>query len=248
MEGSVQPGGVGQGSPVLSPTSTGQTSAFERFRTTLIYDAITRLPLVLWFAICAWGMGHRLYADFMAADTVDAKLVLDLLARATGMAFVLIVILALSLRRPAVARSAGILPRLVAFAGTFSLTPLALLAPVSQSLFVSAVSLILVCVGYIFACYTLLHLGRSLSMMAEARKLVISGPYAFVRHPLYTAEAIASLGLLLQYLTLPAVALWVFHIALQLTRIQYEETILSKTFPDYKNYAKRVPRLLPGVY
>jgi protein-S-isoprenylcysteine O-methyltransferase Ste14 len=224
-----------------------QPGKLARFRSSLVYDAVMRLPLAIWFAICASAVGQRLYADVAAAPVVDAKLVLDVAARVSGIAFILIIILALSVRLPAIARSAGVLPRVVAFGGTFSLTALALFDPVPHSLPVAIASLVFMCVGYAFACYTLVHLGRSLSMMAEARKLVTSGPYAIVRHPLYAAEAIASFGLLLQYLSIETVALWLFHLALQLWRITYEEKILCQTFPEYADYSLRVSRLLPST-
>ena len=233
---------------MFAAVNADQRSGFARFRNSLAYDAVTRFPLVLWFAICAYAMGHRLYADASTAAVVDARLVLDMVARASGIGFVLIVILALSIRRPAIARSAGILPRLVAFGGTFSITALALFEPVPHSTGIALASLILMFSGYAFACYSVVHLGRSLSMMAEARKLVMSGPYGFVRHPLYAAEAIASIGLLLQYLSLPALALWVVHIGLQVARIGYEERILRQIFPEYENYGRRVPRLIPWVH
>lgn len=225
-----------------------QRSGLERFRNSLAYDALTRLPLVIWFALCGSAMGQRLYLDAVAAPVVDAKLVLDLIARASGIAFVLLVILALSIRRPAIARTAGIVPRIVAFGGTFSITALAFFEPVPHSFGMSVASLVLMCTGYAFACYSVIHLGRSLSMMAEARKLVMTGPYGLVRHPLYAAEAIASFGLLLQYMSLPAVALWIVHIGLQLARIGYEEKILRQNFPEYENYGRRVPRLIPWIH
>src|SRR5438876_7950606 len=43
------------------------------------------------------------------------------------------------------------------------------------------------------------RLGKSFSIMAEARALVTSGPYAMVRHPLYAAELLATIGLLIQF-------------------------------------------------
>lgn len=211
------------------------------FRNSLAYDALARLPLVMWFAICGWSMGRRLLADLAAAPPVDAAFVLDMLARAGATAFVLLIVLVLCVRRPAIARASGPFPRIAAFAGTFSITPLALFAPVPHSAAVSAASLLLILGGYAFACYALMHLGRSLSMMAEARKLVTTGPYGIVRHPLYVAKAVASIGLLLQYLSPGAIALWLAHIVLQFCRMQYEEGVLRANFPEYEEGSCRDP-------
>jgi protein-S-isoprenylcysteine O-methyltransferase Ste14 len=43
-----------------------------------------------------------------------------------------------------------------------------------------------------------LSLGRSISILPQARQLVTSGPYAFVRHPLYLGEMTAMLGIAMQ--------------------------------------------------
>jgi protein-S-isoprenylcysteine O-methyltransferase Ste14 len=39
-------------------------------------------------------------------------------------------------------------------------------------------------------------------------------------------------------------ALW---LALQVRRAQYEESVLRQTFPEYADYARRVPMLIPGL-
>ena len=50
------------------------------------------------------------------------------------------------------------------------------------------VSTVLILVSSVAAVVALLRLGRSFSMMAEARRLVTSRPYRYVRHPLYLVE------------------------------------------------------------
>jgi protein-S-isoprenylcysteine O-methyltransferase Ste14 len=193
-------------------------------------------------------MVHHLLADLDAAQGFGITVVLQVLSRMAALGFVLCLIGALCLRLRPVARAAGLLPRLAAVGGTFSITALALLPRFDMPPAVAGTSLMLMLLGYGLACYALGHLGRSLSIMAEARRLVTSGPYALVRHPLYAAEAVASLGVLLQFLSPAAVVLWAVHIALQCCRMRYEEQILQLTFPEYEGYARRVARLVPGVY
>ncbi|MDI3306239.1 MAG: methyltransferase [Acetobacteraceae bacterium] len=226
----------------------GRGSAVRRFRDTIAYDALARLPLILWFAFSGSAAARNLFSGIAAAPEFTAAVALEAAARLAGLGFVLLLIVALSLRLRPVARAQGLLPRLAAFCGTFSITGLAFLPKAEMPPALAAVSLALILIGYGLACYAVAHLGRSLSMMAEARRLVTSGPYAVLRHPRYAAEAIASVGFLLQFLSLPALILWAAHIALQCCRMHYEEQILRQAFPEYQAYSKRVARLVPGVY
>jgi protein-S-isoprenylcysteine O-methyltransferase Ste14 len=91
----------------------------------------------------------------------------------------------------------------------------------------------------------LLNLGRSFSIIPQARALVTTGPYAIVRHPLYLAEEIAIVGAVVQFYSPAALILLAVHIGLQLMRISFEEELLSQAFPDYGSYAGRTPRLIP---
>ena len=84
--------------------------------------------------------------------------------------------------------------------------------------------------------------------MPEARRLVTSGLYGVMRHPLYLAEELATLGILLQFLSVWALLLCAAHIAFQLRRMHNEEMLLAQAFTEYEAYRTRTARLLPGVY
>jgi len=59
-------------------------------------------------------------------------------------------------------------------------------------------AIFLVLIGNAGSIIALRQLGRSFSVMAEARQLVTSGLYRFVRHPLYLTEEIAIIGVFVQ--------------------------------------------------
>ena len=91
-------------------------------------------------------------------------------------------------------------------------------------------------------------LGRSISILPQARRLVTWGPYALVRHPLYLGEIVAIIGVALQYLSTWALLLVGLQFAFQLLRIENEERVLVQVFPEYADYVARTARLVPGVY
>lgn len=210
-------------------------------------DTLAGLPLILWCMVCAASTGSRFFAGLAAVSVIDLVLLAELAARAAVFCFLCCMIAALSLRAPAVARAAGLLPRLVALGGAFSVTGLALFPRAELPVAVTLTALALMLLGYGLGCYTVAHLGRSLSLAPEARHLVTSGPYRLVRHPLYVAETVASAGLVLQVISPGAVLLWVIHLALQFQRLRWEEQVLRASFPAYAGYAARVPCLLPGL-
>lgn len=218
------------------------------FRDTNLYDALTRAPLMAWFALTGLAMLHHLVSDLSEAAEITASVLMSATAHAAGLLFVLFVLGALLGRRRPLARMPGLWPRLSAIAGAFSITALGLLPKAALPPALAALSVALMLLGYGLSCYAIRHLGRALSLMPEARRLVTTGPYAVVRHPLYVAEAIASCGLLLQFRSATALLLWVVHIGFQLARMRCEERIMRDTFPEYATYARRVPRLLPRLW
>jgi protein-S-isoprenylcysteine O-methyltransferase Ste14 len=80
--------------------------------------------------------------------------------------------------------------------------------------------------------------------------LVTRGPYAWVRHPIYTAmlgKLLASNFAFGDWLGL-AVAGTLFVIGTSI-RIRSEERLLRDAFgPEYEAYARRVPGFIPGVF
>ena len=102
----------------------------------------------------------------------------------------------------------------------------------------------------VFSVYAITNLGRCFGVLADARGLVTKGAYELVRHPLYLGELTSMLGLALatNNVVIPLLS-WAGLTAIQLTRMHYEERVLTATFPEYAMYARDVShRLIPGIY
>jgi protein-S-isoprenylcysteine O-methyltransferase Ste14 len=78
--------------------------------------------------------------------------------------------------------------------------------------------------------------------------LVTTGPYAWLRHPIYGAWILGSTGYEIVFgsvLGLVVVAcLAVFYDR----RARHEEALLVAAYPDYRVYRTAVARFLPGIY
>jgi protein-S-isoprenylcysteine O-methyltransferase Ste14 len=219
---------------------------YRRIASTRAYDLVSRLPAVAWHLACANAQLGALLVLLAGPPKTHAGLLVASRVL-SGLVFLSFAILCL-IRRPAVRRSVGIVPRLVGLLGSTIFGLIAFLPAADLPLGLHALSLGLMCIGGALTLYSVWHLGRAVSLLPEARRLVTSGPYRHIRHPLYLFEALAILGVALQFASVTAFALLVAHLGLQLLRIRYEERVLGSAFPDYAAYAATTWRLIPGLY
>ncbi len=214
-------------------------------------DIVIRIALGLFFAFSAGIYGHNAGAALKHVDMshLDAASISEGLSIFTSGLYTLMIACLYVLRLRPVNKFAGFFPSVAAILGGFLMFGLVWFKPrMDLPLGVQVAASILVLLGNAMAAYTLTHLGRSFSILPEGRRLVTAGPYKIIRHPLYVAEAIATFGTMIMFLSTGAVVLVVAQTLLQLARIHYEERVLTKTFPEYKKYAQHTARLIPRVY
>lgn len=219
-------------------------------RGTKIYDLMMGLPLILIYFVSGLGRFQNLrraLSDFDMHRPIFGQTIV-ILSNASVLAVALLFVLYVTFRSPPIASASGLMPRIAALCGTYLVVALLLVTPAPASSWLLGVSTALVLVGSSFAAYAVFHLGRSVSLMAEARRLVTGGPYRIVRHPLYLGEEIAIAGSVLQYLSPFAIFVFAIQIAFQFYRMSREEEVLAATFPEYRDYAQRTWRILPGLY
>ncbi len=79
-------------------------------------------------------------------------------------------------------------------------------------------------------------------------RLVTSGPYRFMRNPMYCAVLLFAAAEVAAYDDAWKVACWLALSLVLLAKAVLEERSLRIRFPDYAAYAKRVRRFIPGVF
>jgi protein-S-isoprenylcysteine O-methyltransferase Ste14 len=78
--------------------------------------------------------------------------------------------------------------------------------------------------------------------------LATSGPYAYTRNPLYLGSLVMGLGFCVAARSWwVGAALVVMFVAIYLPVIRDEEAFLRGKFPEFEEYARRVPRMLPRI-
>src|SRR5882672_9223425 len=176
-------------------------SWLENFRRTKTFDLLAASPLILWYLL---GLRKQMPLTLIRLrelidGTINLLNFLQLIALAGSFVLIFLLVYLLITRKTPELRSYGALPRLVAICGAFLGNGFLYLKAVQLSLPVQALADILIIGGTIGALVAVSRLGSSFSLMPEARKLVTKGPYTVIRHPLYLAEMIGILGLVLQF-------------------------------------------------
>ncbi|SFP55074.1 Protein-S-isoprenylcysteine O-methyltransferase Ste14 [Bradyrhizobium sp. Ghvi] len=204
------------------------------------YDRTMQLFGGMWFLLLALGVAIKVGSS--VGDPWPSLLSSFCLA-----VFYVLLALLIITRPPAKAHANGLLPRIAAFVGTYMPWTIAFFGETDKAL-PNLASTACVLIGMVMMLVTIRHLGRSFSLVPQARNVVQTGPYRWIKHPLYLAEEIALLGVVLRSLTPLTVILLVLHIGVQICRIHYEEDLLRRNCPEYSSYEASRWRVIPYVW
>ena len=80
-----------------------------------------------------------------------------------------------------------------------------------------------------------------------AAKLVTTGIYSRLRHPIYAGLILATLGMVIVNGSLIKLYFWVPLVVLLSIKIRFEEALLITKYSNYKKYQAEVPALLPSL-
>jgi protein-S-isoprenylcysteine O-methyltransferase Ste14 len=218
-----------------------------------LLDLVTRIVPSTFYLIVLIQKFNDIYAFIVSGQALgDAgpswKFVAEVVSRSSTILFLGLLTILFIIRLEPIKKAKGILPRVLAIAGTFSMTLVTMFPRANLSFTQTVIASLLSLVGTGLSVFALAHLGRSFSVMAEARRLVTSGPYRMMRHPLYVFEAVASLGILFQFFSFYSVLIFLAHCFLQLQRMKNEEAVLEVVFPEYQTYRLKTARLIPRIY
>lgn len=79
-------------------------------------------------------------------------------------------------------------------------------------------------------------------------KLIVSGPYEKIRHPMYSSILLIALALLLDSFSTVRLIIFLILLIDLLIKIRYEENFLIEHFKNYEEYKKKTYRLIPFIY
>ena len=223
---------------------------FAALQQSRLYDALMRLPMLIWSAFLGLVTLLSLQRYMRQADPTfpGALYILNVVMRASVIAYLVVIAATVVVRTRPARKARGIEPRISALIGTFLLTVVVLFPRRDLSMIAGLMSALLTLAGTASAVVVLTQLRHSFSIMAEARQLVTSGVYRLVRHPLYLAEEIAAIGVVMQFFSPWTALILAVQIGFQLRRMRNEEVILTAIFPEYLAYCKKTARIFPGIY
>jgi len=228
----------------VTTKSTSSAVSGNGSRWIFVEEVVGRVLLILWFAFAVVLQLRGTWAQVTAAQPDFLEIAKTILA----LTFSGLIVALTTIRRAPIAIASGWMPRVAAFLGTFLIIGMPALPAGQIGPFWSSIAIALMLVGLLSSVYSLAWLGRSFAVMATARKLVTGGPYGIVRNPLYACEMVTILGVVIANFSFVAVLFGLATLALLCLRTIYEERILAATFPEYAEYAERVPRIIPRIF
>jgi protein-S-isoprenylcysteine O-methyltransferase Ste14 len=88
-----------------------------------------------------------------------------------------------------------------------------------------------------------------LDQLQNPPKLVTSGVYGWVRHPMYLGVLLFCMAFLFLSFSITSIIIWVIFFILYDRMATFEEKSLIKILEEqYSNYQKQVPKWIPNIY
>ena len=118
--------------------------------------------------------------------------------------------------------------------------------------FIQAISLMLTVLGLVLAIWARVTLGKNWSVTVtfkENHELIVQGPYAFVRHPIYTGILFMFLGTALAVGTVGGLLSVPILFVSYWIKYRKEEAFMIEHFGEqYREYMRRVRAIIPFVF
>lgn len=217
----------------------------------LTRDKLVRVLVIAGFFILEASIVRGIVTSIRATASFGPLQLTRLMATACLFLFIAMMMWLTMVRDVPRLQAPGSRPRIAALAGSNLILLGAFFIPAhaQMDVYASVISSVLILTSNVLSVLVLRRLGRSFSIMAEARALVTDGPYALVRHPLYLVEEIGVIGTFIQLASWPAAALFLLHFGFQVQRMRNEERVLTQAFPNaYRDYAAKTARLIPHIW
>jgi protein-S-isoprenylcysteine O-methyltransferase Ste14 len=121
----------------------------------------------------------------------------------------------------------------------------------TQTALTEGIGLAFTAAGLCFAVWARMHLGKYWSgriTLKVDHRVIQTGPYAWVRHPIYSGLILALFGTALTLGTISAFAGFVFMVISFVRKLKIEEAWLRSQFgAEYEAYQHRVNALIPRL-
>lgn len=194
-----------------------------------VLDRVEQLVILAMWAVFAWRM----------IQSPNGYAPLVMISETAVMLFTLI-------RRPTDAISLRPGDWMLAFTATVA--PL-LIAPTAEpSALLGPLGVFLLFFGNSLQAYAKLILRRSFGITPANRGIKITGPYRFMRHPMYAGYLAVHIGVLAVMFSWWNLLIYAIGWTAQIKRLLAEERLLGDD-PEYRDYMGQVRwRLIPGVF
>ena len=158
-----------------------------------------------------------------------------------------LLVVTLLIRRPPVRVTPNPVYWLVAFVGSYYGFLTVTVSVAGRPLTATIVTDVISMVSVVWDVVARVTLGRNIGFVPAQRRLVMTGPYRIVRHPIYTALFVAEISVVLENFSWVNLILSLIFVALFVVKTLMEEKFLADD-PEYADYMKRVRyRWIPGV-